>query len=533
MATILSNRRSPRLQGPLLPVGVSRGFSNPVVDVTGYSSNSLNRRADINSQKIASTVPSSREKLIRQLGLFWCLCVVLCFFMVPSLKDESARDASASIFSGGTSSFFLQERRKPDSSRVFLLETLTNQTADRSTVRRMGVSTHKLHTIIPNETKSSSKQLYVVKPNISLKRRTIKHYRKVTPMISLKRTAEIADSEEYEISSTDTALETEKCRAQYSWQKDPKPNCNLVHEYGMNQMLKIVGSGYYRDVWTTLGKMEQEAVLKTQRFEHGFSERNNIDRSQRDALAMEHFTASPWILDVYAYCATSSIAEFAPNGSIEDKIWPAGESDDGGSSANNTKISMEFLRLAVQATMGVADLHNYDMDGRPSVAHTDISPSQFVLTRNGRVKLNDFNRARFLRADRETNEVCPYLFEYNRGTNRSPEEYRYKPQTEKVDIYSLGNIFYMLMSRNWPFEDADTKESIKFVKKGGRPSLPPEIRKSKNPIHLILMEAMEMCHVQDPKKRATAREVELFFKKKVNEFAPRKLEEWGIGGRVI
>lgn len=41
--------------------------------------------------------------------------------------------------------------------------------------------------------------------------------------------------------------------------------------------------------------------------------------------------------------------------------------------------------------MGLADLHNFDKEGRPSVAHTDISLFQFVRI-DGRFKLNDFNR---------------------------------------------------------------------------------------------------------------------------------------------
>lgn len=39
----------------------------------------------------------------------------------------------------------------------------------------------------------------------------------------------------------------------------------------------------------------------------------------------------------------------------------------------------------------IADVHNVEENGRPSIAHTDITTSQFVFS-NGRYKLNDFNR---------------------------------------------------------------------------------------------------------------------------------------------
>ena len=39
---------------------------------------------------------------------------------------------------------------------------------------------------------------------------------------------------------------------------------------------------------------------------------------------------------------------------------------------------------------------------------------------------------------------------------------------------------------------------------------------------------MRMCHEQDPKRRASARQVENFLKESVKRLSPGKLEEWGI-----
>ena len=90
-----------------------------------------------------------------------------------------------------------------------------------------------------------------------------------------------------------------------------------------------------------------------------------------------------------------------------------------------------MLEIAVQAAMGLAAVHNFDKEGRPSVAHTDISPGQFV--RVGDIfKLNDFNRARFLMTNVTDGGVCTFEVGNNPGKNRSPEEYAYYPETEKV-----------------------------------------------------------------------------------------------------
>ena len=81
--------------------------------------------------------------------------------------------------------------------------------------------------------------------------------------------------------------------------------------------------------------------------------------------------------------------------------------------------------------MGLAAVHNCDKEGRASIAHTDISPGQFVRVGNI-FKLNDFNRARFLRTNVTDGGICAFEVGNNPGKNRSPEEYKYEPETEKV-----------------------------------------------------------------------------------------------------
>lgn len=73
---------------------------------------------------------------------------------------------------------------------------------------------------------------------------------------------------------------------------------------------------------------------------------------------------------------------------------------------------------ATQAAMGLADAHNIDKEGQASMAHTDITPGQYILI-DGWYKLNDFNRARFLRWSKKKNKPCGYVVGRNPGTVRS------------------------------------------------------------------------------------------------------------------
>ena len=41
---------------------------------------------------------------------------------------------------------------------------------------------------------------------------------------------------------------------------------------------------------------------------------------------------------------------------------------------------------------------------------------------------------------------CGFTVDSNPSVYRSPEEYSYKEETEKIDIFSMGNIFYTLLA---------------------------------------------------------------------------------------
>lgn len=73
-----------------------------------------------------------------------------------------------------------------------------------------------------------------------------------------------------------------------------------------------------------------------------------------------------------------------------------------------------FLETALQVSTALTDVHNTDKDGQASIAHTDITPSQFIMI-DGKYKLNDFNRCRFIRWNRTDDKPCSYLVGRNPG----------------------------------------------------------------------------------------------------------------------
>lgn len=115
----------------------------------------------------------------------------------------------------------------------------------------------------------------------------------------------------------------------------------------------------------------------------------------------------------------------------------------------------------------------------------------------------------------------------NAGNNRSPEEYLYRGETEKVDIYSLGNLFFTILQGEWPFEDDHSADAVAKVVNGTRPAIYNDLWYSEDPVNIALKEAMILCHTHDPLERPSARYIESFFLLKMQEIDPGRLEQWG------
>jgi serine/threonine protein kinase len=215
----------------------------------------------------------------------------------------------------------------------------------------------------------------------------------------------------------------------------------------------------------------------------------------------------------------------------------------------------QLLQIAHSIASAVADFHHVDSLGRPTMAHTDIKPDQWILvssssssSRTGGAaagggdgdsnnetstpslvyQLVDFDRARFLTWDTVRQETCPFQVEKNGGPWRSPEEYNYGNQTEKGDIWSLGNMLYFLVSGGKPpFGDLDNSEAMELVKKGGHPTIDEHYKVHQKRIRMrgntslivtdddddsllfldIMGKAMMSCFEFDPKKRPSAHQI--------------------------
>lgn len=86
------------------------------------------------------------------------------------------------------------------------------------------------------------------------------------------------------------------------------------------------------------------------------------------------------------------------------------------------------------------------------------------------------------------------------GANRSPEEYELLRIDEKIDIYSVANVLYGILTGTKPYENKLRREITKYVMSGKRPEIDPSFRKS-GTVDGVLVEIIENAYSLNPEKR--------------------------------
>ena len=151
--------------------------------------------------------------------------------------------------------------------------------------------------------------------------------------------------------------------------------------------------------------------------------------------------------------------------------------------------------IAARVCRGLEYAHSKcDADGVPmGIVHRDISPKNILINTEGTVRITDFGVAKarhFMQQNEE--EVLMGKLEY-----MSPEQADYQITDARSDLFSLGTVFYELLTGDNMFYDPDADETLDRVKKLAIPD--PRTRRSSIPedvVHIV-MKALD----RDPARR--------------------------------
>jgi serine/threonine protein kinase len=214
---------------------------------------------------------------------------------------------------------------------------------------------------------------------------------------------------------------------------------------------------------------------------------------------MERLTSSPHVINIFGFCGHSVMTEYADGkrlGELADK---------------SKKAPLKRLEIARDIANGLADVHGIDGDGNTTFVHLDVNPAN-VVSVNETLKLNDFNIGIIRQWNTTSNEACGFPTQYPNPQWRSPEEARNEQHlTEKVDVFSLGHIFFRLICGHEPWNKLEpggrpTKAEInEKVQRGELPFIPDHVRNSDDPEIIAIRDIMIKCYSFDPTERPSAR----------------------------
>ncbi|HEX4065668.1 MAG TPA: protein kinase [Acidobacteriaceae bacterium] len=126
----------------------------------------------------------------------------------------------------------------------------------------------------------------------------------------------------------------------------------------------------------------------------------------------------------------------------------------------------EAVRLAIQITSALQEAHSR------GVLHRDLKPGNILVTSSGSVKLIDFGLAK-IRKTEETG-VTQSVVGITMGTvaYMSPEQAEGIEADERSDIFSLGTVFYELLSGRRPFNGPSAASVLTAILRDDPPPLP-------------------------------------------------------------
>ena len=203
---------------------------------------------------------------------------------------------------------------------------------------------------------------------------------------------------------------------------------------------KHLGSGAMGNVYLAEDiRLKREVALK--QLAPGLSSNKQlIARFRQEAIALARLS-HPNIVQVYDFFEAEGFfwiaMEFVNGGELEEKLH------------QGSLELLETLRLVKQ----LADALGYAHE--KGVVHRDFKPANVLLTENTDVKITDYGIAKLAQSSvlTQLNTVM------GTPSYMSPEQANGEPADLRTDIYSLGVVFFQMLSGELPFK-GDTKSIV-------------------------------------------------------------------------
>jgi len=252
------------------------------------------------------------------------------------------------------------------------------------------------------------------------------------------------------------------------------------------QIIKSVGEGGMANVYLAYDTiLDRNVAVKVLRGDLA-TDPKFVRRFQREALSASSLS-NPNIVEVYDVGEDNGeyyiVMEYIEGKHLKNLIKKRG------------KLSVsEAVDIVMQITDGLSVAHD------SYIIHRDIKPQNIMVLENGLVKITDFGIAMAMNSTQltQTNSVMGSVHYL------PPEQASGKGSTLQSDIYSIGILFYELLTGKLPFKGENAVEiALKHLKEP-LPSIREELPNIPQSVENIIIKAT----AKNPKNRyADAREM--------------------------
>ncbi|MCQ2772289.1 MAG: serine/threonine protein kinase [Bacilli bacterium] len=220
---------------------------------------------------------------------------------------------------------------------------------------------------------------------------------------------------------------------------------------GRYRVTSRIGHGGMADVYEGFDTVSHRIIAIKIMRQDVMDNPKNVQRFQKECVASASLN-SPYVVKVYG------------QGKVEGRPYMINEYVDGRTLRDKLNVAVshnldpyEACEVMVQLCLGLQYVHDH------GIIHRDIKPDNLFYLPDGSIKISDFGISSHI-GEKATSDSIPGTIYYT-----APEILRGNNPCIQSDIFSMGVLFFEILTGAVPFDGKETKDIVTSIVKKNTP----------------------------------------------------------------